>query len=246
LSNRLDLDSPAHAASHLTPAQQTAARIVGLLYLLMMLTAMFGLLFVRGELIAGGDAATTAKNIAASERLFRAGAVSSLVTFVGDIVLLWALYVVLEPVNRGLALLAAFWRLGECCLMAVATLNDFTALSLLGGAEYLRPFDVQQLQGLAYTFLRAHGAGYRIGEVFLGLGSTVFAYLWLKSRYIPRALAALGVLGSLLVVVVDLAVMVFPGVMSIAYPSYWGPLFVFEIAMGVWLLVRGIRMPAVA
>jgi len=47
--------------------------------------------------------------------------------------------------------------------------------------------------------------------VFLRLGSTVFSYLWFKSRYIPRALAALGIFSSLVLALVTLAIMVFPG-----------------------------------
>jgi Domain of unknown function (DUF4386) len=66
-----------------------------------------------------------------------------------------------------------------------------------------------RLQALARLFTSLQGAGYLVGLVFFGLGPTVFAYLWLKSRYIPRALAALGVFSSLLVVVVTLAIMVF-------------------------------------
>jgi hypothetical protein len=74
----------------------------------------------------------------------------------------------------------------------------------------LRAFDTQQLQALAYTFVRAYDAGYLIGLVLFGLGSTVFADLWFKSRYIPRALAAWGIFSSLVAAIVTLAIMVFP------------------------------------
>ena len=73
----------------------------------------------------------------------------------------------------------------------------------------------------------------------------MFAYLWLKSRYIPRALAALGVFSSLLVVVVTLAIMVFPGCAAVVSPDYFVPSFIFEITLGFWLVVRGIKPPIV-
>ncbi len=225
--------------------QHTAAKVAGFMYLFTMITANFAEFYARGRLIVPGDAVQTAKKIAASERLFRLGTVSNLITFAGVVLLLWTLYVVLKPVNRNGALLAVFWRLTECSIFAVVMLNDFVALRLLSGAAYLRAFDTKQLQALAYAFIGVHDAGYLIGLVFFGLGSTVFAYLWLQSRYIPRGLATWGIFSSLVVVVVTLAIMVFPGLAAFVIPIYFAPIFVFEVALGVWLIVKGIRAPIV-
>jgi len=63
----------------------------------------------------------------------------------------------------------------------------------------------KQLQALAQLFLAVEADGYRIGGVFFGLASIVFAYLWFKSRYVPRILAALGIFASLVPVVVPMA-----------------------------------------
>jgi Domain of unknown function (DUF4386) len=242
-SNRLD--RPEKTPRTIEPAQRTAAKVAGVLYLLMMVTGTFAELYARGQLIVSGDALQTVRNIVVSERLFRLGTVSNLITFAGDVVLLWALYVVLRPINRNLALLAAFWRLGECSILAVITLTDFVALRLLDGTDYLRAFDTQQLQALARLFVGVHADGYRIGTVFFGLGSSVFAYLWLKSRYIPRGLAAWGIFSSLVVAIVTLAIMVIPSLTDIVGLSYFGPIFIFEVALGFWLVVKGIRTPIV-
>src|SRR5712691_9715632 len=128
------------------PAQQTAAKVAGFLYLFTMVTANFAEFYARGRLIAGGDAGQTARNIAASERLFRLGTVSNLITFSSVVVLLWALYVVLEPIDRNVALLAVFFRLAECSIFALITLNDFVVMRLLSGASYLQAFHAKQLQ----------------------------------------------------------------------------------------------------
>lgn len=232
--------------SHTLEAEQRpAARIAGFLYLLTLLTANFAEFFSRGRLITSSAAQTTA-NIAASERLFRLGAVSNLLTFAGCIPLLLALYVVLKPVSKNLALLAAFWRLAECAIFSLVILNDFLTLRFLSGADYLRAFNARQLQALAYTFAHAHDAGYLIGLMFYGLGSTIFSYLFFKSRYIPRALSVLGVFASLLVATVTLAIMVFPGLASVASPAFFVPSFLFELILGFWLLLKGIQTPAVA
>ncbi len=155
-----------------------------------------------------------------------------------------ALYVVLKPINRNVALLAAFWRLAECSILAVITLNDFAALAFLSGADYLRAFDTPQLQALARVFISVQTAGYLIGLVFFGLGSTVFSYLWFKSRYIPRVLAAWGIFSSLVVAIVTLAIMVFPSVAAVVVPVYFAPSFIFEVTLGLWLLVKGIQAPS--
>ncbi len=223
------------------PAQQTAAKVAGFLYLFTMVTASFAEFYARGRLIVSGDAARTARNIVASERLFRIGAVSNLITFAAVVPLVVALYVVLKPINRSVALLAAFWRLAECSIFALIILNDFVALQFLSGADYLRAFDAKQLQALAYTFVGVHDAGYLMGLVFFGLGSTVFAYLWFKSRYIPRGVAALGIFSSLVVAIVTLAIMVFPSLAAVVIPVYFAPIFIFEVGLGLWLLVKGIR-----
>jgi hypothetical protein len=223
-----------------TAEQHTAAKIVGFLYLFLMVTGFFAEFYARGRLIVSGDAAQTARNIAASETLFRLGTVSDLITFAGDVALVWALYIVLTPINRNVALLAVFWRLAECAILGVITLNDFAALRLLSGADYLRVFDTKQVQALARFFIGVQSSGYLIGLVFFGLGSTVFAYLWFQSRYIPRALAALGIFASLVVAIVPLAIMVFPRFAPIVTPAFWAPIFIFEITLGFLLLLKGI------
>jgi hypothetical protein len=239
------LDRPEMADRTPEPAQQTAAKVAGVLYLLIMAIAIFAEFYARGSLIVPGDAVQTARNIAASERLFRIGIAGNLIMCAGCVMLVGALFVILKPVNRSAALLAAFWRLGECLILAVVTLVDFVALRLLSGAEYLRAFDTQQVQALARVFVAAHADGYGIGMVFFGLGSTAFACLWLKSRYIPRALAAWGIFSSLVVATVALAIMVFPGLVAAVGLFYFAPIFIFEVTLGIWLLVKGLRAPSV-
>ena len=242
LTNRSD--RPETTIRTVEPAQQTAAKVAGFLYLFTMATSIFGF-YARAPLLVRGNAAQTAVNIAASERLYRISIVSDLLTVACVIILVAALYVVLKPVDRNVALLAAFWRLAENFILAVITLSAFAALALLSGADYLRAFDTEQLQALAYTLaLRVHGAGFNIGFVFLGLGSTVFSYLWLKSRYIPRALAAWGIFSSLVLAIVTLAILVFPGLAALGL-TYMLPMFFYEVGLGIWLLVKGIRAPIV-
>lgn len=225
-------------------SQRQAAKIVGVTYLFAMVTAIFGF-YVRGHLVVPGNAAETAHNIMASERLFRLGIASDLITFVTDIVLITALYVVLRPVNRNIALLSVGWRLMETAVLVVVTLNGLDVLRLLSGADDWQVLGTNQLQALARLSLNAYGAGYNVGFVFLGLGSAAFGYLWFKSNYIPSALAALGFLSSLLLAACNFAFIIFPSLSKIIGPVSMAPIGVFEVSMGFWLLVMGLRQSGI-
>jgi hypothetical protein len=224
------------------PSHQTAARLAGFLYLLTNAIAIFGF-YARVRPVVRGNAVETARNIVASERFYRLGTASELVTVVGVLVLVAALYVVLRPIGPSVALVAVFLRLAENFVLAASTLNVYVALTLLSGADFLRAVDPPQLHALSYTFLRVHGAGFDIGFTFLGLGSAVFSYLWLRSRYIPRVLAGLGIFASLLLGLASLALLVVPGLRPVLGMAYMMPMGVFEIGLGIWLLVRPLRAP---
>jgi len=232
----------ATSSNQLQPAQHAAAKVVGFLYLFTMATSIFGFA-VRGPLIVPGDALQTVTNITASERLFRISIASDLLTVVGVIILVLALYVVLKPINRNIALLATFWRLAENFTLAVITLNGFAMVALVRGTDSVQAFDANQLSTLVSALYRVWGAGFNIGFVFLGLGSTVFSYLWLKSGYIPRPLAILGIVASLLLGLINLASMVFPPLANTLGMICMMPMFFYEVGLGLWLLVKGLEEP---
>lgn len=222
------------------------ARIVGVLYLVQMTSAIFGEVFVRSRLIVPRDAVQTAANIAASERLFRFSIVTDLFTYAAVIVLFWGLYVILKPVNRNVALLGVLFRVVENAILAACTLTAFIALRFLSGpVTYLQAFDAAQLQALARVFLSVYGLGLSIGFVFCGLGSAVFSYVWLKSGYIPRALAWLGIFASLLLTFMTMVTMIFPGVYAALGMTYMVPMFFYEVGLGLWLLIKGLKTPQI-
>jgi hypothetical protein len=220
-------------------SQRKAARLVGITYLCALAPAVFAEFFVRGQLVVSGDAAQTALNIVAHERLFRLGIASNLAVFALDVVLITSLYVVLAPVNRSLALMALAWGLVETAILVVATLSDFDVLRILSGAEYLKAFEANRLDVLARLSVGAHGAAYGVGLVLAGLRSTTFCWLWLESRFIPRALALFGLVASLLMGVCSFAFIIAPELEKVVPVAiYGGPIFLFELAIGSWLVLR--------
>jgi len=156
-----------------------------------------------------------------------------------------ALYVILKPINRSAALVAVFWWLLECAIAAVVTLNSLAALFLLGGKDSLPAVNPGHLETLAQLFLSADRAGNRIAALLFALGSTVFCYLWFKSRYIPRTLAAWGILSSLLPIVAPLSTVMFPALIDVPLRRARSglPILTFEVMLGLWLLLKGIKAP---
>jgi hypothetical protein len=228
-------------------SQRKAAKVVGFAYLFALVPAIFAEFYARGHLIVFNNAAQTAQNIVEHEGLFRFGIASNLTVFAVDIALITALYVVLKPVNRMLALMAAGWGLIETAMLVVVTLNDLDVLRILSGADYLQAFGVSQLQALARLSIGAHDTTYNVGLIFAGLRSTAFCYLWFKSGYIPKVLAAWGVFASFLMGAFAFSFIIFPGLRKIIPVEVYGSLiFVFELTMGFWLLFKRLRSSEMA
>src|ERR1700730_11105849 len=223
-------------------SQRKAARVVGFAYLFALPPAIFAEFYVRTQLVAFDNAAQTARNIMAHERLFRLGTASNLTVFALDVVLIISLYVVLMPVNRSLALLATGWGLIETAILVVVTLSDFDVLRILSGADYLHAFEPNRLQAMARLSVSAHADVYNVGLVLAGLRSTTFCYLWFKSRFIPRALAAWGMVASFLMGASAFGFIMFPELKKVVPIEIYGaPIFFFELTMGFWLLLKGLR-----
>ena len=227
-------------------AQRKAARVAGILYLFTILTANLTEFYVRRRMMVPGDALKTAGNIAAHEQLFRIGIASDLLMFAGNIALVVALYVVLKPINRHLALLAVFWWLVECSIAAATVGIDFAAVLSLSRSNQLPALNTEQLQALARLLISLDAGGNRVAALFFGLGSTVFCYLWFKSRYIPRVLAAGGILASLVPTFIPLSTIVFTSLADVPLRrARTGiPIVIFEVIVGLWLLIKGINTPA--
>jgi len=223
-------------------SQRTAAKVAGIAGLFTMAIVVFANYGLLNPLIVPGNAAETARNIVAHERAFRVAVICFLLYSAGVVVLLAALYVILKPLNRGLALAGALFRLVFALLWLLSTLNLLGALRLLGSAKYLQIFEADRLQVLARLSIAGMFDDYYIGLPFFALASTVCSVLWLKSRYIARSLAAFGVISSAWCVFCAFVYLIFPGFAEPVNP-YWfdSPMAIFEMVLSFWLLFRGLR-----
>ena len=228
-------------------AQRTAAKVAGWSCLLTMAIVVFGNYALLNPLLVPGNAAETARNILAHETQFRVTIVCFLAYSIGVFVLLTALYVILKPVNQGLALVGALFRLIFASLWLLTTLHMLGALRLLGSASYLQVFEPDRLQALARTYLATTFDDYYVGLPFFGLAATVCAYLWLKSNYIPKGLALFGLVSSVWCVICAFVYLVFPDFAKPVNP-YWfdSPMALFEMVLSFWLLFKGLKQPEIA
>ena len=223
-----------------------AALVAGFGLLIMMIPAVFANFFVFSSLIVPGDAATTANNIIASEGLFRAGIISWIIVIILDVVVAWALYVLLKPVHKSLSLFAAWSRLVYSIIFGIALANYFSVLLLLSGADYLAVFETGQLHAQVMLFINAFNYGWDIGYVFFGLhlfflGYLVFksSHILFKSVYIPKILGVLLIIASF-------------GYLIDAFGKFLSPnydanvamfMFIGEPLFMIWLLWKGWKVP---
>jgi hypothetical protein len=222
---------------------QTLARIGGVLYLLIIVTGLFGEMFVRGKLVVSGDATATAANITASQVLWRLGVTGDLIMHVCDVPLMLIFYVLLRPVNKTLALLGVLFNLVQTAALVAFKLNLLVALFLLGSAGYLKALESRQLHALMYLFIKADGYGFGIGLIFFGCACLVFGYLIRKSGYLPRAIGVLMQIAGVCYLTNSLSLLLAPAVANAIFPAILIPAFIGELSFCLWLLVKGVNVP---
>ena len=224
-------------------SQRTAAKVAGISGLLTVAIVVFANYVLLNPLIVPGNAVETARNIVAHETQFRITAVCFLIYSAGVVVLLAALYLILRPVNQGLALVGALFHLVFALLWLLTTLNMLAALRHLGSASYLQVFEADRLQTLARLHPAANFDDYYVGLPFFGLAATVCSYLWLKSNYIPKSLSIFGLISSAWCVVCALVFLIFPH-FNKTVNDYWfdSPMALFELALSLWLLFKGLKL----
>jgi hypothetical protein len=212
------------------------ARIAGFLYLLVVPLGIFGSLYVPSRLIVSGDAAATAKNLMASESLFRLGIVSDLLAPLVLIFVVLFLYKLLKPVDKTMAGLMVIFLLLGVPIALLSKVYQFSALQLLSGADYLNVFTTEQLQALALHFLRLHDRGGTIAAIFWGLWLFPMGYLVFKSGFFPRLLGILLMISCF-------------GYLINSFGTFLGytvntGLFgaVGEVLFILWLLIRGVNV----
>src|ERR1700704_629234 len=219
-----------------TPPRQLA-RIAGALYLINIVLGAFAISIVPAIVVGAGDAAATAHNIQTHELLYRLGLVAHVVVTVTNVPLALIFYELFKVVNRRLALLDAFFILVATAIEAAGLVNQFAPLVLLGSGPYANALPAAQLQALAYLPSALASVDYNIHTVFFGFDILLMAYLVLRSRFLPRAIALLLAIDGVAYLVYSFTAMLAPGFASQLVPWIQLPALFGEGSLCLWLLV---------
>ncbi len=222
-----------------------AARVAGVLYVLMGASGPFSLIYLPGKLIVPGKAAATANNILGSQMLFRLGIVGELSGAVFFVLLAMALYRLLSGVNQNHARLMVGLVLVSVAITFVNVLNNLAALTLFRGADYLSVFDKPQRDALAMLFLRLDGQGHAVNEIFWGLWLLPFGLLVMRSRFLPRVLGLLLIVNCFAYVAISLTSLLLPAYGNVVFRASM-PALLGELWIMAWLLIKGANVQALA
>lgn len=205
-------------------ANKKIARIAGVLYLIYML------LFATSTFIP--------QNILTQEELFRISSAMELISIVFFLSAAWALYVLLKPVDKNLALLFVLLNMVGVAVESVCVLIHYAALLTIRGGEYLKPLTQEQLQALSMFIL--HINGNIVLVLFYGLWLFPLGYLVFKSGFLPKILGILLIADGVSLLICFVQLWFFPGYERMTYPLY-PVMLVAELGLSLWLIVKGVK-----
>jgi len=222
-----------------------AARIAGALYLSTLPIALYCWSYIPGKLVVRGNATATAENILAHETLFRVSILGDLVGHVIFICLGFLLYRLLRDVNRMWAIAMLGFVLVSGAIGFFNALNSIAAVILFRGADFVAVIDKAQREALAMFFIRLHGQGFVINEIFWGVWLFPFGVLVIRSGFLPRFLGTWLIVACFAWLVLSISELLSPGSSSaISKPLQLVTLG--ETAIALWLLIKGVKVVPVA
>ena len=217
-----------------------AALVAGLTILSIAFIAPFSELFVYPKLIHPDNAAETIRDITSHKMLFVLAIFGYLLTFAGDIVVSWALYMLVKPVNKSLSLLTAWFRLVFSVIALVALLNLVTVFHLLADSAYQTAFGQTQLYAQIMLCLTTFRSGYHFAIIFFSIHLVLLGYLVLKSGYVPKVMGVLLIVCGLGYLADALQPFLFPDLnLKFITITFFG-----ELVFMLWLLIKGSKLKA--
>ena len=216
-------------------------RVAAFLLLILSPLAVFGMIYVPSILIVHGNAATTARNIMASESLFRLGIASTLLSQLVGIFWVLVLYQLLKPVNKNMAVLMVIFNLLIVPIAMLNELNQFAVLFLSSGADFLRVFTPGQLHTLMSLFLYLHDYGIQIAGIFWGLWLFPYGFLVFRSGFLPRFIGVLLMIGCFGYLIQSFVGFLSPNL--VVYTAWLAALTSSgELLLPLWLLIKGVNV----
>jgi Domain of unknown function (DUF4386) len=216
------------------------ARLTGLLYLIWVITGVYGILYVSPKIIVQGDAVTTAKNMLSNEFLFRTGIINDIISNTIWVFLALALYRLFKQVNERQAKLLVALVIVQIPAVFIVEAFNVTSLMIFKG-EILKTFELSQRQDLAMLFLNINDYGTLTLEMFWGLWLLPFGQLVYESRFIPRILGVFLILDGVALIILCFTSLLLPNYQTLVY-QFSMPFWILgEISIMLWLLLKGVK-----
>jgi len=236
-----DIIAPDRRATTRGASPRQLARIAGALYLVNVLAGAFAIGYVQTTLFAA-DPATTAANIQSHQLLYRSGLAAHVVVTVTNVPLALIFYELFKNVNRRLALLTSFFILVATAIEAAGIVGQFAPLVLLVNGSTSSALPPAHLQTLASLTGQLAHVDYTVYTVFFGLDILLLSYLFLRSRFVPRAIPVLLTVDGLAYLVYSFTDMLAPSLAAQLTPWVQLPAPLAEGGLSLWLLAFGVNV----
>lgn len=221
------------------------ARVVGVFYLALFILGPLVFLGGKGAVFVPGDAAATAENVRTMGQGYRTGMGIEAVIFLIEVLLSGLVYVMFRRVNAAVSLAASLARFGEAAIQGANLLTSALVLGVVSDGA-LAAFAPEQRDALLYLFQHANGVMILVWGLFFGFHVLLLAWLVYRSEFLPRWIGVLLFVAGTGYLAQSFGVLLMPTsaptldtlVLVTAVPG--------ELAFTLWLLVKGVRVPAVA
>lgn len=219
---------------------QPYLRLAGLAYLANIALGLAGEVLVRGTMVVPGDGLATAAHIAQSPGLWRLGLAGDLLMQLLDVPLIVVFHLLLRPVSPTLALMSTLFNVVQTAILAVNKLAMLAPLLLVTGLGT----PPAMLGPLTALWVQLHAHGFGIGLIFFGVTCLLRGWLIVRSGFLPRRLGLLLMAAGAGYLVNSFALLLAPPLAARLFPWVLMPAFVGELALSLWLLIRGVDEPA--
>jgi hypothetical protein len=223
-------------------ANKKTARIAGILYLVVVLTGIFSLMYVPSKLIVGDNASETTSKIIASETLFRLGIFAGIICYIAFLLLPIVLYKLLSSVHKNHAVAMVALAVVSVPISLFNLSHKFAVLTLISKEAYLHTFTLEQLQSQVLLQLNYYNNGIQLISIFWGLWLFPFGYLVVKSGFLPKILGIFLMAGCAGYLFNFVGKLLCPGYPELGISSFVSlPGTIGEIGICLWLLIAGVR-----
>lgn len=216
------------------------ARLAGLLYLILVITGVYGIMYIPSQIIVPGDSVSTAKNMIFNEFLFRTGVLNDIISNTTFLFLVLVLYRLFKHVNENQAKLMFALVIVQIPFVFMMEAFNITSLMVIKG-EILKTFELSQRQDLAMLFLKINDYGTIPLEMLWGLWLLPFGLLVYKSEFIPRIFGILLVIAGIAYMIDSTIALLFPSYSSFVKQPTLLLVAIGEISITLWLLIKGVK-----